>query len=197
MGDKSDCCPFQVTSTTITVTATATAAGAGPPTTEFHFPSGSGTDQITLPDCPADYQTISSSFCCPSGYLLWDTLLGGITPCYSTTSNYLTPPPIPVSSTTNIGSSVGPETVTSTVVNVVYAMNYPVKSRPSGLSKGADAGIGVGSVAAAALAVSALLWFFLRRRRRERGEHGEHSPYFGRGRSPRDLGSSPSTVPTP
>jgi hypothetical protein len=130
-----------------------------------------------------------------SGYLLWSTELGGITPCYSTTSNYLTPPPIAQPSTTDTGPSSGPATVTSTVVNVVYAMNYPVKGRSGGLSKGADAGVGIGSVAAAALASSALLWFCIRRRRqREREEEDEGSPYSGRGR-PQDEVSSPSTGP--
>jgi len=98
-------------------------------------------------------------------------------------------------STTDTGLSTGPTTITSTVVNVVYAMNYPVKTRSGGLSKGADAGVGVGSIAAAVLAGSALLWWFLRRRRRHQEEEEDGSPWSNRGRSDGDLRSSPSTGP--
>ena len=125
--------------------------------------------------------------------MLWDTPLGGITPCYSTTSNYLTPPPITDASATDFAAPTGPSTTTSTVVNVVYAMNYPVKGRPTTLSKGADAGIGVGSVAAAAVAASALFWFFSRRRRRDPDDEDDHSPWSDRGRGRNE--SSPSTGP--
>jgi len=61
VGGKTDCCPFTVSTTTATVTA------AGPaPTSQLLFPSASTSSQNTLPDCPADYETISVSYCCPS-----------------------------------------------------------------------------------------------------------------------------------
>jgi hypothetical protein len=128
-----------------------------------------------------------------SGYLLWSTELGGITPCYSPTSNYLTPPPIAQPSTTDTGPSSGPAIVTSTVVNVVYAMNYPVKGRSGELSKGADAGISIGSVAAAALGVAALFWCYFRRKPPQEEEEEERNQYSGRGQSPQDQVSSLST----
>lgn len=74
-------------------------------------------------------------------------------------------------------------------------MTYPVKGRSGGLSKGADAGVGIGSAAAAALAGAALLWCCCRRRRPQEEEEGERSRYFGRGRSPQDQSSLPSTGP--
>jgi hypothetical protein len=125
--------------------------------------------------------------------LLWDTPLGGITPCYSTTSNYLTPPSITDASATDFAAPTGPSITTSTVVNVVYAMNYPVKGRSTTLSKGADAGIGVGSVAVAAVAASVLFWFFFRRRPRDPDNEDNYSPYSDRGRGRNE--SSPSAGP--
>lgn len=133
------------------------------------------------------------------GYLLWDTLLGGITPCYSTTSNYLTPPPILESSTQNSQSTTGPltltssaasATVTSTIVNVVYAMHYPVKPPQSGLSTPAEAGIGLASAVAAVAAASAIFYFIWRRRHRRRAW------YSGRG-GLSQSNDSVSSVPTP
>ena len=91
--------------------------------------------------------------------------MGGITPCYSTVSTYLTPPPVAQASTVSISGS--PVTVTSTIVNVVFARNYPVASS-SGLDTGGKAGVGVG-VSLAGLCSAGLLFFLLwRRRKRQR-----------------------------
>ena len=57
MGDKTDCCPFQVATTTATVTATVT--------DQFFFPGVARPELAILPRCPEDYVTISS-VCCPS-----------------------------------------------------------------------------------------------------------------------------------
>jgi len=67
MGDKPDCCPFQVSSTTSTITTTVTqTVRAGPSITDqFFFPIAASSSQITLPRCPEDYETVSS-VCCPS-----------------------------------------------------------------------------------------------------------------------------------
>jgi hypothetical protein len=72
-------------------------------------------------------------------------------------------------------------------------MNYPVNSGSGGLSKGAEAGIGIAS--AAALAGSALFWFCIRRRlQREREKDGQSNPYSSRWRT-QDTVSSPSPGP--
>jgi hypothetical protein len=117
--------------------------------------------------------------------VLWEGgSLGGITPCYSTVSNYLTPPPVENPSTVTISSS--PVTITSTVVNVVYARNYPVNGTHTGLTTsakaGVGAGVGVGVVALAGLA----FWFLAWRKRRPRA-----SPY------PSGGGSSPMQIIPP
>ena len=79
VGEKPDCCPFQVSSTTSTVTETVTQtlgagltttvtqiAGAGPPViNQFPLPAAVSSSQITLSRCPEDYETVSS-VCCPS-----------------------------------------------------------------------------------------------------------------------------------
>lgn len=147
---KDDCCPFSVASThattpaettadTVTITGTVTTEtfvtitlGATSPNfistsgtvanigQNQAFPTPSQASEATLNYCPDDYQTVSS-VCCPSNYLLWTTILGGQTPCFSTVSNFLTPPPLPAPTTT---STVSP-LPTSTIINVVYAMAYP------------------------------------------------------------------------
>lgn len=55
-------------------------------------------------------------------YLLWTTILGGQTPYYSTVSAFLTLPPLPILTTT---SAISP-LPTSAIINVIYAMSYPV-----------------------------------------------------------------------
>jgi hypothetical protein len=101
------------------------------------------------------------------GYLRWNSDLGGQTPCYSTLQNPLTPPSI-VGTGTADGPLGGPpggsatHKPTSAIVNVVYAMHYPVTppSSPS-LSTNTKIGIGAGSGAAAitiGLLVLLLLW---------------------------------------
>ena len=72
-------------------------------------------------------------------------------------------------------------------------MNYPVKGRSGELSKGADAGISIGSVAAAALGVAALFWCYFRRKPPQEEEEEERNQYSGRGQSPQDQVSSLST----
>jgi len=61
MGDKTDCCPFEVSSSTEIVTATVTATAAN----ELGFPAAASSSQVTLSRCPEDYVTVLS-VCCPS-----------------------------------------------------------------------------------------------------------------------------------
>jgi hypothetical protein len=108
------------------------------------------------------------------GYQLWNAVLGGQVPCYSSLKNNLVPPAVPVTSTapdfapvTNTGGSAAGSSAaatsilfetptatqipTSAVVNIVFAIQYnviPSTSQP-GLSTGAKAGIGVGASLAA------------------------------------------------
>jgi hypothetical protein len=77
-------------------------------------------------------------------YLPWSTVLGGQTPCYSKLSAAMTPPPIPA---TLIGRAVETTAAksTSTIVNVVYAMQYPLKPKDSGMITSTKIGIGAGT----------------------------------------------------
>ena len=92
-------------------------------------------------------------------------------PCYSSLDHFLSPPAVPISgyqtpisipltaltSTTSSTSSGKP---TSAVVNVVYAIQYPLASS-QGLSTGAKAGIGAGAgIGALAIIglVGVLIW---------------------------------------
>jgi len=96
-------------------------------------------------------------------------------------STYLSPPSIPEPSTT---LSASKNEVTSTIVNVVYARNYPVSGSHT-LNTGAKYGIGVGA-GIAGLASLGLLLFLCRRwltRRRENSwyGHGVSSSSYGSG----------------
>ncbi|KAI9761697.1 MAG: hypothetical protein M1840_001728 [Geoglossum simile] len=174
IGDKPDCCPISTTdqvSTTATeiVTIFQSQSGApNPPPNQYLFPSGPSS-AIDLVTCPDDYQTISS-VCCPSGFQLWTEALGGQTPCYTTTSDHADPPPLTDLPTFSFSASP----TISTVVNVVYAMNYPVRKK-SGLKTSAIAGIGVGSAVATAL-VAALVYAVLRSRRTRDRDSTQYPP---------------------
>lgn len=90
-------------------------------------------------------------------YYPWSTLIAGQTPCYSTLSAATTPPPIAAS----LVDSTNSAKPTSAIVNVVYAMQYPVKepSKP-GLAQNTKIGIGAGA-GGAALVFGILIWLLL------------------------------------
>jgi len=90
-------------------------------------------------------------------------MLGGQTPCYSTVSNFLTPPPLPVPTITLTISPLP----TSTIINVIYAMAYPVKPSSPTLTPGAKAGVGAGTGVFAVVMLFAAVVYFLRRRDRK------------------------------
>jgi hypothetical protein len=98
------------------------------------------------------------------GYLLWDTTLGGIIPCYSTLASPLSPPPVIVTiqPSSSASSSPTPSTTTSAIDNVVYAMQYSVDPPSSKLPEAAKIGIGAGS-GTGALAIAILLGLLLRK----------------------------------
>jgi hypothetical protein len=91
---------------------------------------------------------------------MWNGAWGaGQTPCFSTLAATTTAPPILVSAL-----QLATSKPTSAVVNIVYAVHYPVKR--SGLSTGAKVGVGagVGALLLIALALVGSLILFKRRR---------------------------------
>jgi hypothetical protein len=88
-------------------------------------------------------------------------MLGGQTPCYSTVSAFLDPPALPIPTTT---STISP-LPTSTIVNVIYAMAYPVNPPSPGLTPDAKAGVGAGTGVFAIVMLFAIAAYLLRRRR--------------------------------
>jgi MYXO-CTERM domain-containing protein len=132
---------------------------------------------------------------------MWTTPLGGQVPCFSTLNTYLTPPPIPsalITARSNPTTGASPSQLPIFAIeNVIYAMYYPANPPPSGLSTGAQAGIGAG-VGVAGLALIALGIFFLLRRRRAKGpksdSHNSGSTLQGSGPESRPPGME--QVPT-
>jgi hypothetical protein len=112
------------------------------------------------------------------------TALGGQVPCFSTLNTYLTPPPIPTALLTAVNHAAAAAAASSSqptisaIENIVYAMHYPANPSPSGLSTGAQAGIGAG-VGVVGLALIALGIFFLLRRRRGRETQKSDPHYSG------------------
>jgi hypothetical protein len=104
------------------------------------------------------------------GYVLWYTPLGGQVPCFSTLSSTLSPPPIPQSLITAISPTTATSSIPkpiSAIVNIAYAIYYPVNPPASTLSTGTQAGIGAGA-GIAGLAIVGLLAFFIIRKIRRR-----------------------------
>lgn len=122
------------------------------------------------------------------GYQLWNAVLGGQVPCYSSLDNNLSPPAVPIanyqtpiSAPALFNTSAGTPTTSSTssgsstfaVLNVVYAVPYPLVLAPAqGLSTAAKAGIGVSS-SIAGIAIIALAFLLIRR---IRNSHGAYMP---------------------
>lgn len=95
-------------------------------------------------------------------------------PCYSSLANALTPPPIPASLTAKpttgaAASGTQAAAAVSTVVNVVYAMQYPVtvSTQSDGLPLAAKAGIGAGA-GVAGLGLLALILCLVRMLRKRK-----------------------------
>jgi hypothetical protein len=117
------------------------------------------------------------------GYKLWNAQLGGQVPCYSSLSSYLVPPAVPVTSqtllsvpltTSNNSNSNTPtppsmmtQKPTSAVVNVIFALQFPVQPAAAGLSTGAEAGIGAGA-GVAGIAIIGLSFLLVWRTRKHK-----------------------------
>ncbi len=120
---------------------------------------------------------------------MWNAPLGGQVPCYSSLRSYLVPPAVPLTSQTPASipiTSAGNRTTlsskrsslsskpakpTSAIVNVVYAVAYPVQDA-QGLSTGAKAGIGAGAGVAgiAIVALSILLFRMTRKHKKDKAK---------------------------
>lgn len=122
------------------------------------------------------FQTLTASLLLHRGYDLWTEAVGGVTPCFSPlpSSNYLTPPPPPVTPTSSTTSGEQ-STVTDTIINIVYARNYPVQGSHE-LTTGGKAGVGVGAGIGGLAALAGLGFLLLRRRRNRRISAGYAPP---------------------
>ncbi|KAH7380753.1 hypothetical protein BKA66DRAFT_129997 [Pyrenochaeta sp. MPI-SDFR-AT-0127] len=160
VGGKADCCPFDIPPTVALEVAAVETGSASAGGGERGFPSALSPVQATLSKCPDDYRSIGEG-CCPSNYYPWSTAFGGQTPCYSTLRAAMTPPPV----SGNIALDTSKPT--SAIVNVVYAMQFPLKATPqkSGLATGAKIGIGVGAGVIAA--IFGVLMFLLARKHKQ------------------------------
>lgn len=204
---------------TVTVVKTITVnVGPGGVTSAYTginaYPAAATVAQGTLARCPDDYVSVSGG-CCPSyvqlfffdsmfplltlcsGYDLWNAVLGGQVPCYSSLKNLATPPPVPVQnyqtpaslpvtakpSSSSSTISYGSNKPTSAVVNVVYAVQYPLTPSP-GLSTGAKAGIGAGAGVGALVIIgltAALIW---RTKKHKRDKKAFEAAAAGAGTTP-------------
>ena len=163
---RQDCCPYSpapatasgsytqtsVITVTVQVTSGQNSVQAFTNNGAYQFPLAEIASSATLPQCPDDYFTVGTAACCPTGYQLWTTEFGGLVPCYSSLQSTLSVPAFLTAIAAATGaftstSSSGPVKLTSAIVNVVYAMQYPVQPRSNSLTTGAKAGVSIGSVA--------------------------------------------------
>lgn len=171
-GDRPECCPWPV-ATTLASAPTTTAAGTNQDTGNhigFDFPQPRDSNQATLASCADDYYSVSGG-CCPVGYWLFTTEVGGQTPCYSSMNRAATPPTLTAGLAGNPTDTSKP---TSAVVNVVWSMRYPVQDQNPGLSTAAKAGIGAGAGVAAIL-IGVLAICLVRSRRKNKKLQAEKS----------------------
>ncbi|KAF2457311.1 hypothetical protein BDY21DRAFT_372087 [Lineolata rhizophorae] len=199
---KPDCCPYAV-QTPEPVGAEGNEANPTAQQASLAFDvSASDSSEEKLAECPKDYTSISGG-CCPSGYALWNQKVGAATPCYSSLSSNKSPPPIPVvvsdadATTESVGLPTG-STPTSAIVNIVYAIQFPVRSQDA-LSTGAKAGIGVGATLGG-IALASLIfgvWWLLRRRKGLAGGTKASSSATSSNPSATPGVMSPTTAPTP
>ncbi|ERF76931.1 hypothetical protein EPUS_02643 [Endocarpon pusillum Z07020] len=111
-----------------------------------------------LTRCPQDYSTIASA-CCPSGWQIYFTDLGGQTPCFTRP----TITHIPATTSTVAGLSV----ITEHVFTRKYDLSDGAIQGSRSLGTGAIAGIAVGGVAGLGV-IGALIFFYLRRRKAQK-----------------------------
>ena len=133
-----------------------------------------------------------------SGFYKFTSMIAYQTPCFSSFSSKMTPPPVTVGMVNNPTDTSKP---TSAINNLAWAMGYNLtEPSSSGLSQGATIGIGVGA-GVFALAVIALLAFvFIRIRRNKQAalqeqRVSEHDANPGTTYTPGYAAPHPSSPP--
>lgn len=120
-------------------------------------------------------------------YFPWSTAFGGQTPCYSTVPTAMTPPPIPDSLIATGTATANP---TSAIVNVVYAMQYPVKAEPKpALTTNAKIGVGAGA-GGAALVFGILIWLLIWKHRAHKRDKDALKSLSGMGSTRQSVAAS-------
>jgi hypothetical protein len=113
------------------------------------------------------------------GYQLWNAPLDCQVSCYRSLSTYLVPPAVPVTSqmpvpsaaaSTQLKLSTLTQNPTSAIVNVVYAIQYPVQPASSGLTTGAEAGIGAGAGVAGIVIIVLPIMLLMRTQKHKKGQ---------------------------
>lgn len=181
--DKPDCCPYVVdTATAMVVVGQTITVNIDPSTTQTlstsskynavgGFPAAAEGNQAVLARCPGDYFSVSGG-CCPKGYNLNQQAIGGQIPCFSSLANPITPPVLPsteLASYAAVRNTPTSAITVSSIVNIVYAIHYPVASPSPGLSTGAKAGIGIGTTIAT-FSIGILAFMLIWQRRKHKRE---------------------------
>lgn len=183
VNNRPNCCPY-------VINTTSTALGSD--CVSRAYPLAELPQEATIPRCPADYSTISSTICCPKyvskcplnlharqlidrGFTLSDRALGRWTPCFSNYPNRITPPPFitsilirDCSTTPTTHTTLLTSKPTTTPVTVVYALAFYIKSGDSQVSAGAKAGIGIGAGAAALFLIIVIIFLIWKSRRNKK-----------------------------
>ncbi|KAK4662827.1 hypothetical protein QC763_602890 [Podospora pseudopauciseta] len=178
INNKPDCCPYTPATMAQKFKAVVTASSDV-------FPTPQNQQDSTMKSCAADYYSVSGS-CCPSGYVLWTSVMGGQTPCIralTVTTEVQTITNTPAATTTK---------PTMAVTGVVFAMAYPLEETSGGLPSGTIAGIVVGIIMGVFF-LAAVIFFSCRYRRSKQLKNFKkelHQNFYG------DNGTGTSEVPT-
>ncbi|KAI0129611.1 hypothetical protein BJ170DRAFT_282256 [Xylariales sp. AK1849] len=171
VADRPECCPWKAG--TAINTSTASSSG-GPDETSGSpglagYPQPENGGQAVLSKCPVDYYPISGS-CCPSNFAPYGQDVGGATPAFSSLITLASAPDLTAGMDSGTGTGLTLDwsaKPTSAVVNVVWAMQYPVATPAAGMSIGAKIGVGV-TVPVGVIAIGLLSLFLWRARRKNR-----------------------------
>lgn len=153
------------------------------------------TPASTLNDCTTDGEV--------SGFTLYSQALFGQTPCYTVLSTDLSVPGAVSAQISQLkseiaatASSSAPTVSVNLIENQVFALNLPHTKRSSGLTTGAQIGIGVGS-SVAGLGLILLLLLLLFRRRRFLNKQENQPINTTSIQSSREMAFASSLQPTP
>ncbi|KAL8870296.1 MAG: hypothetical protein Q9174_003630 [Haloplaca sp. 1 TL-2023] len=120
--------------------------------------------------CPSDYYTTSSA-CCPTGWTIHTSSVGGQLPCVSTLTSPLAAPSVTgLRKRVHRVSDLPKRAPVSVVVtSQLYTQKYALKAKKAGLSAGAKAGIAVGIVVASIFGALLVALIIKKRKRRNQG----------------------------